>query len=79
MNWNKIQDMSWSKISLVLCIFGFLKEFRPSEPFVTDYLTGKWKNFTVTQVSAKENICIFTTASSINLVFHIRRRLCFNT
>ncbi|XP_015587819.1 thiamine transporter 1 [Cephus cinctus] len=43
--------MKWMKISLILCIFGFLKEFRPSEPFVTDYLTGPCKNFTAAQVN----------------------------
>nr|XP_046480174.1 thiamine transporter 2-like isoform X1 [Neodiprion pinetum]XP_046480175.1 thiamine transporter 2-like isoform X1 [Neodiprion pinetum]XP_046480177.1 thiamine transporter 2-like isoform X1 [Neodiprion pinetum] len=43
--------MTWKRISLLLCVFGFLKEFRPSEPFVTEYLTGPWKNFTETQVT----------------------------
>ena len=42
--------MHWLKISIILSVFGFLKEFRPSEPFVTDYLTGPWKNFTEEQV-----------------------------
>lgn len=42
--------MNWIKISLVLCMFGFLKEFRPGEPFVTDYLTD-FKNFTIAEVS----------------------------
>ena len=46
--------MNWKQISLILCMFGLLKEFRPSEPFVTDYLTGPWKNFTATEVSIKE-------------------------
>ncbi|XP_020710555.2 thiamine transporter 2 isoform X2 [Athalia rosae] len=41
--------MDWTRISLLLCVFGFLKEFRPSEPFVTEYLTGPWKNFTEQQ------------------------------
>ncbi|XP_055523376.1 thiamine transporter 1-like [Wyeomyia smithii] len=40
----------WKWISLVLCIFGFLKEFRPSEPFVFQFLTGPWHNVTVEQV-----------------------------
>lgn len=42
--------MEWKTISLILCVFGFLKEFRPSEPFVTNYLTGHWKNLTEAQV-----------------------------
>jgi thiamine transporter 2/3 len=36
----------WLKLSILLCVFGFVKEFRPSEPFITPYLTGEWKNFT---------------------------------
>ncbi|KAK7873429.1 hypothetical protein R5R35_000214 [Gryllus longicercus] len=40
----------WLKTTLLLCIFGFLKEFRPSEPFVTPYLTT-YKNFTEEQVN----------------------------
>ncbi|PSN41001.1 Folate transporter 1 [Blattella germanica] len=36
---------NWQKLSLLLCVFGCLKEFRPSEPFVTHYLKN-WKNFT---------------------------------
>lgn len=44
-------NMKWITISCILCVFGCFKEFRPSESFVTDYLTGPWKNFTDTQVS----------------------------
>ncbi|ODM97730.1 Thiamine transporter 2, partial [Orchesella cincta] len=35
----------WQWISLVLCLFGIFKEFRPSEPFVTEFLI-EHKNFT---------------------------------
>ncbi|XP_069676610.1 thiamine transporter 1-like [Periplaneta americana] len=37
---------TWLKLSLLLCVFGCVKEFRPSEPFITPYLMGEWKNFT---------------------------------
>ncbi|XP_014218184.1 thiamine transporter 2-like [Copidosoma floridanum] len=43
--------MEWYVISGILCVFGFLKEFRPNEPFVTNYLVGPWKNFTDSQVN----------------------------
>ncbi|XP_012148490.2 thiamine transporter 2 [Megachile rotundata] len=43
--------MKWIIISCILCVFGCFKEFRPSESFVTDYLTGSWKNFTNIQVN----------------------------
>lgn len=29
---------NWLKISILLCIFGFLREMRPSEPFAVEYL-----------------------------------------
>nr|CAD7573188.1 unnamed protein product [Timema californicum] len=37
---------TWIKISLFLCLFGFLKEFRPSEPFIVDFLLGDRMNLT---------------------------------
>ncbi|XP_029674778.1 thiamine transporter 1-like [Formica exsecta] len=43
--------MHWIKISCILCMFGCFKDFRPSESFVTNYLTGPWKNFTDEQVN----------------------------
>lgn len=37
----------WLKICLLLCLFGFLKEIRPSEPFVYEFLIDKrWRNLT---------------------------------
>ncbi|XP_033209623.1 thiamine transporter 1 isoform X2 [Belonocnema kinseyi] len=59
--------MSWKKTSLILCMFGFLKEFRPSEPFVTNYLIGPWKNFTSEQV----NQDIYPLGTYFNLAFLI--------
>ncbi|CAO1414789.1 unnamed protein product [Diamesa serratosioi] len=38
------------KISLVLCAFGLLKDFRPSESFLTDFLTD-FKNVTAEEVN----------------------------
>ncbi|CAG5097559.1 Similar to Slc19a2: Thiamine transporter 1 (Mus musculus) [Cotesia congregata] len=43
--------MHWIRISQILCVFGFLKEFRPNEPFIFEYLTHPPKNFTSTQVT----------------------------
>ncbi|XP_063704425.1 folate transporter 1-like [Culicoides brevitarsis] len=39
----------WMKISLLLSVFGFLREIRPSEPFITDFLTD-FKNFELNAV-----------------------------
>lgn len=40
----------WLRISVFLCTFGFLKEIRPSEPFIYEYLTGPWWNNTSEQI-----------------------------
>lgn len=40
---------NWLRISLLLSIFGFLREIRPSEPFITDFLTD-FKNVTLNEV-----------------------------
>ncbi|XP_002059225.3 thiamine transporter 1 [Drosophila virilis] len=40
----------WLRISMLLCSFGFLRELRPSEPYVTEYLAGDWRNLTSEQI-----------------------------
>ncbi|EDW42683.1 thiamine transporter 2 [Drosophila sechellia] len=42
---------SWLKISCVLCIFGFLRELRPSEPYHAEILMGEWYHVTQDQVN----------------------------
>ncbi|KAL1489991.1 hypothetical protein ABEB36_013908 [Hypothenemus hampei] len=42
---------SWLIISLQLCVFGFLKEIRPSEPFIYEFLIGEWRNVTQDEVN----------------------------
>ncbi|XP_014245258.1 thiamine transporter 1-like isoform X2 [Cimex lectularius] len=41
----------WMKISLILSVYGVIKEFRPSEPFVTKYLNNPPMNFTIDQIN----------------------------
>lgn len=41
----------WITISLLLSVFGFLKEIRPSEPFIYEFLIGHWRNITEEQVN----------------------------
>ncbi|PNF28260.1 Thiamine transporter 2 [Cryptotermes secundus] len=53
----------WLKLSILLCVFGFVKEFRPSEPFVTPYLTEEGKNFTDQDIEV-----IFSTGTYAYLV-----------
>lgn len=45
------KERDWFRISLMLCVVGFLKEFRPSEAFIYEYLIGDWRNLTTTEVS----------------------------
>ena len=46
----KMQEWLWT--TLLLCLYGFLKELRPSEPFITEYLIEpKWVNITLEEVS----------------------------
>ncbi|XP_048005785.1 thiamine transporter 1-like isoform X3 [Leguminivora glycinivorella] len=42
--------LEWVKITLILCAFGTLREIRPSEPFVTEFLSGEWRNVTSDQL-----------------------------
>ncbi|XP_068239542.1 thiamine transporter 1-like [Palaemon carinicauda] len=42
---------TWMKSCLVLCMYGFFKEFRPSEPFLTEYLIGPPMNLTLDEVN----------------------------
>ena len=43
----------WIFATLMLCSYGFFKEFKPSEPFLTPYLTSEVKNFTKTQLNSE--------------------------
>lgn len=41
----------WIKVTLILCLFGTLREIRPSEPFVSEFLLGEWRNITNDQLN----------------------------
>lgn len=41
----------WLRISLLLCLFGFLKEIRPSDSFIIQYLTPPWRDITLEEVN----------------------------
>lgn len=40
----------WIFATVMLCCYGFFKEFKPSEPFLNPYLTSEVKNFTQHEV-----------------------------
>lgn len=60
--------MIWYYVSLLLCFFGFLKEIRPSEPFVSDYMHEPYRNVTKEEVNSN-GIPKFQGNSSILLIF----------
>jgi thiamine transporter 2/3 len=41
----------WQVTTMVLCSYGFIKELRPSEPFLTEYLLGNSSGLTEDEVS----------------------------
>lgn len=44
-------QQSWIYPTVILCLFGFFSMMRPSEPFLTPYLTGPDKNLTSTEIT----------------------------
>ncbi|XP_031621423.1 thiamine transporter 2-like [Contarinia nasturtii] len=57
--------MNWYYISLLLCFFGFLKEIRPSEPYVSDYMHEPYRN--VTKEELNRYVYPIATYSSVGL------------
>ncbi|KAJ7986448.1 hypothetical protein DPEC_G00339990 [Dallia pectoralis] len=45
------QGRNWVFPTVFLCVYGFFSMMRPSEPFLTDFLTGPYKNLTTIQVT----------------------------
>ncbi|XP_066454288.1 thiamine transporter 2 [Eleutherodactylus coqui] len=47
----RIRYESWMYPTILLCIYGFFSYMRPSEPFLTPYLTGPIHNLTLEEVT----------------------------
>ncbi|XP_017955436.1 thiamine transporter 1 isoform X2 [Drosophila navojoa] len=58
----------WLKVSCLLCVFGFVREIRPSEPYVTEYLLGPWRNITEQQL-IQDVYPVGTYSHLVQLVF----------
>lgn len=41
---------NWLKVSLLLCVFGFFRELRPSEPFATEFFIT-YRNLTTDDIT----------------------------
>lgn len=60
----------WTIIALLLCSYGCIKEIRPSESFLTEYLEGPWINLTNNQVNhLVYPVWTYTYMSVLVLVF----------
>lgn len=42
--------MHWKATTVLICLYGIVKEFRPATPFLTPYLVSPFKNFTEVQL-----------------------------
>uniref|UniRef100_A0A8C0ANB6 Uncharacterized protein n=1 Tax=Buteo japonicus TaxID=224669 RepID=A0A8C0ANB6_9AVES len=48
--WKQEKSNTWTFPTLILCLCGFFYMMKPSEPFLTPYLTGPDKNLTIDEV-----------------------------
>ncbi|XP_013912457.1 PREDICTED: thiamine transporter 2 isoform X2 [Thamnophis sirtalis] len=67
--WQKVHQSGWIFPTLILCIYGFFTMMRPSEPFLTPYLTGPEKNLTIDEVT--QHIFPVWTYSYLALLFPV--------
>ncbi|NWQ74024.1 S19A3 protein, partial [Columbina picui] len=49
--WKPEKSNTWTFPTLTLCFYGFFCTMKPSEPFLTPYLTGPDKNLTIEEVT----------------------------
>ncbi|XP_071293657.1 thiamine transporter 2-like isoform X2 [Agelaius tricolor] len=49
--WKQEKISTWAFPTLILCLYGFFYMMKPSEPFLTPYLTGPDKNLTTDEVT----------------------------
>lgn len=59
----------WATVTLLLCTFGLLREIRPSEPYVTEFILGPWRN--ITKESLNQDVYPVSTYSYLGLLILI--------
>lgn len=57
--WLKSHERHWTTAAGIICAYGLLKEFRPSEPFLNEYLMAPDRNFSSQEIS-KEIFPVWT-------------------
>ena len=50
---SKKMDANWMVTTGLICTYGFFKEMKPSEPFLTPYLNSSYKSLTLEQLSSE--------------------------
>ena len=61
-----MQEQHYRMTITALCLYGFFKELRPSEPYLTDYLIGpQYKNLTQEDVYNKGNFLWVLTTNPV--------------
>ncbi|XP_055382527.1 thiamine transporter 1-like [Condylostylus longicornis] len=62
----------WLKISILLSVFGFFRENRPSEPYGIEFMTGPWKNLTLEGITREAMpIGTYSHLSQLIIIFLI--------
>ncbi|XP_034386242.1 thiamine transporter 1-like [Cyclopterus lumpus] len=64
---NKPCHAGWVGSTVPLCIYGFCSMMRPIEPFMTEFLTGTYKNLTTEQVN-RQVYPVWTYSSLVLLI-----------
>nr|XP_009930458.1 PREDICTED: LOW QUALITY PROTEIN: thiamine transporter 1-like [Opisthocomus hoazin] len=67
--WKQEKGNTWTFPTLILCLYGFFCTMKPSEPFLTPYLTGPDKNLTIDEVT--NQILPVWTYSYLALLFPV--------
>ncbi|NWU02867.1 S19A3 protein, partial [Urocynchramus pylzowi] len=67
--WKQEKTNTWAFPTLILCLYGFFYMMKPSEPFLTPYLTGPDKNLTIDEVT--NQILPVWTYSYLALLFPV--------
>ncbi|XP_064522540.1 thiamine transporter 2-like [Pseudopipra pipra] len=67
--WKQEKSNTWTFPTLILCLYGFFYMMKPSEPFLTPYLTGPDKNLTTDEVT--NQILPVWTYSYLALLFPV--------
>lgn len=80
--------MDWFQISLLLCVCGFLKEIRPSEPYVSDFLQSPYRDVSTEEVETHflirrlhlvcSHTCFFCTMSFHHASVHFPSNLAYS-